>query len=230
VRGAESHVLWLRDFEVDISCAEVTPYCGYHKFHILLMEVIVAGKTRRVTLTQESNLGLADQGRRKSARECTRVDSANDPMASCTGSDPFRPRVARSGSAVPQLGARLPPVPAPVAGLAEAPVSPSPTKDADAFGDSRRSKNTGFDARRILRRRSHGPDTRAEWSLLSEVGGGRITVLLSTCRMLSRRSPDSDRLWVSSDSPPLSKRNAARDQPVFVRLSVQILTEIGMRE
>jgi len=32
------------------------------------------------------------------------------------------------------------------------------------------------------------------------------------------------------DSPPLSKRNAARNQPVFVRLSVQILTEIGMRE
>src|ERR1700680_982139 len=65
---------------------------------------------------------------------------------------------------------------------------------------------------------------------LTEFGSGRITVLLATRRMLSRRSPDSDRLWVSSDSPPLSKRNAARNQPVFVRLSVQILTEIGMRE
>jgi len=52
------------------------------------------------------------------------VDSANDPMASCSGPDPFRPRGARSGDAVPQLGERLPPAPDPVAGLAEVPAAP----------------------------------------------------------------------------------------------------------
>jgi hypothetical protein len=42
--------------------------CGYRKFHILLMEVIAAGKTCSVALTQESNPGLADQGQ---AQICT---------------------------------------------------------------------------------------------------------------------------------------------------------------
>jgi hypothetical protein len=87
------------------------------------------------------------------------------PMANCIGPDPFRQRVVGSGGAVHQLGVLRPLVPAPVAGSAEAPAHPSPRKDAASSDDSRRSKKTAFDARKLPRRRSHGLDTRAEWIL-----------------------------------------------------------------
>ena len=80
-------------------------------------------------------------------------------------SDPFRLHVVRSGGAVHQLGVLLLLVPAPVAGSAEVPAHPSPTRDAASFGDSRRNNKTGFAARRLPRRRSHDPGTRAEWNL-----------------------------------------------------------------
>src|SRR5260370_30674535 len=99
----------------------------------------------------------------KEHRKYTRVN-APSPMASCIGLDPFRLRVVRTGGAVHQLGVLQPLVPAPVAESAEVPAHPSPRKDAASSDGSKRSKKTGFDAGRILRRRSHGPDTRAEWN------------------------------------------------------------------
>ena len=86
------------------------------------------------------------------------------PMASCLGPDPFRLRVVRNGGAIHQLGVLQPLFPALVAGSAEAPAHPSPTKDAVSFGDSRRNNKTGFAARRLPRRRSHDRGTRAEWN------------------------------------------------------------------
>src|ERR1700689_1672309 len=85
-------------------------------------------------------------------------------MASCTGSDPLRQRVVGSGGAVPQLGEWLPRVPAPAAGWAEAPASPWPRKDVAASGDSRTNRKLRFGARKLPRKRSYGPDTRAEWN------------------------------------------------------------------
>ena len=100
---------------------------------------------------------------RKSARGCARVDSTIG--WSSTSSGAFRQRVVRSGGAAHQLGVLRPLVRAPVAGSAEAPAHPSPRKDAASFGGNRRSNKTGFAARKLPRRRSHDPGTRAEWNL-----------------------------------------------------------------
>ena len=63
--------------------------CGYRKFHILGAEVVAAGKARRVTLTQESDAGLADQWQVQRARE-VHLDGFTEPdalgIASCRGS------------------------------------------------------------------------------------------------------------------------------------------------
>src|SRR5229473_2209074 len=99
----------------------------------------------------------------KQHRKYTWMDSPS-PMASCLGPDPLRLHVVRSGGAVHRLGVLLPLFPTPVAGSAEVPARPCPKKDAASFGDNRRNNKTGFDAGGILRRRSHGPDTRAEWN------------------------------------------------------------------
>jgi hypothetical protein len=53
--------------------------CGYREFHILLIGVVAAGKTGRVALKNRMQ-GWRTDGRRKSAREYTRVDSLNDWM------------------------------------------------------------------------------------------------------------------------------------------------------
>jgi hypothetical protein len=90
--------------------------------------------------------------------ECTRVDSSTDP---CQAARRWL-RLVQS----PNLGngyhwSLLRPLNRPRLRRVLLP-SPSPGKDAGAFGDSRKSKKTGFDARKIPRTRSHDPGTRGE--------------------------------------------------------------------
>jgi hypothetical protein len=56
-------------------CSSVS-FCGYRKFHILLIGVVAARKTHRVALSHESNPGLAD---RWQAQIMTAVHSGGFP-------------------------------------------------------------------------------------------------------------------------------------------------------
>ena len=112
---------------------------------------------------------LATDWIRKGVRECALRAYAGSLAEPSEGDSYrlglFKQRIVRNGGVV--LRPRAVPllVPAPAAERPETPVRPSLTKDVAASGDSRKNKKTGFDAMSLRRRRSHGPGTRAEWSL-----------------------------------------------------------------